>query len=159
MKNKSFLNRLGIFFGGIFATKISAYAFDYLLYPFVIYHLGLKWGFVVMLILSFVTNYLLIFLYDKTKIDIFGFEKLKDLKDKTNKEKTSLLAKLVSMGYVVTFIALSFYDPFFATLWFRKSTKFDGMTKRDWRILTLSTIIGNLLWAPTVFGALKLIKG
>ncbi|MCX6755107.1 MAG: hypothetical protein NT068_01010 [Candidatus Nomurabacteria bacterium] len=158
MKKRSFLNKVGVFFGGIFATKASSYSFDYLLYPLAIHYLGLEWGFVVMLLLSFVLNYLFILLYNSTQRDIFGFEKLKELKDKTTKESKSFIARLVGMGYVMTFIALSFYDPFFAVLWFRKSTKFDKMTKSDWKILTISTIIGNLIWAPMVFGALKIFE-
>lgn len=146
-----------IFLTGIVTTKVFAYGFDYVVYPFSIKYFGLVLGFFIMLVVSFLINIVLIIVYDKTKTDIFGFEHIKKMKADVAIHRKTFLARLVRMGTVITFIALSFYDPFLATLWFRKSTTFDGLTKRDWIVLALSTLIANLLWAPIIFGALKLI--
>ncbi len=144
------------FFASLGVVGVIAYLFDYPLYFFVIRSLGLTYGFITMFFASLVLNFILIIFYDKTKKDIFGFEKLKELKGKVT-EKKGFFSVIVKAGSAVTFVSLSVYDPFLATLWFRKATDFEGFTKSDGKLLVLSTLLGNTIWAPTTFAILKAV--
>ncbi|MEI6400082.1 MAG: hypothetical protein WCO58_01000 [bacterium] len=145
MKTKEKIKNVAIFSGGILTTKVSAYVFDYAMYPFAIYLCGFWVGFIVMFFASLLLNFLLIKLYDWTKKDVFGFEFLKDIKDNPGGHK--FIRKIISLGKIPAFIILSIYDPFLATIFVRKSKKFDGMTKTDWQNLLISGFIGNIAWS------------
>lgn len=155
MKTKEKIKNVAIFSGGMLTTKVSAYLFDYAMYPFVIYLCGFWIGFIVMFFASLLLNFLLIKLYDWTKKDVFGFEYLKDIND--NPDGHKVMRKIIKLGKIPTFIALSIYDPFLATIFVRKSKKFDGMTKEDWRNLLISGFIGNIVWS-LIFTLFMLFK-
>ena len=157
MKN-NFFQKVGVFTVGILTTKVVAYGFDYAIYPFALYRMGLMWGFVAMFFLSLVINFLLVLLYDVAKTDIFGFEYIKELKNDEDKSKKGFLQRMIRKGKIPAFLALSVYDPFLATLFVRRSDKFDGFTRRDIWNLTLSGLIANIVWAPAVFAAVEGVK-
>lgn len=142
---------------GILATQSAGYAFDYIIYPIVTYYYGPWKSVIILFLLALVLNYALVLVYDVFKIDLFSFEEIKKFKDdtivKTWKEK--LLQKIIQMGEIPAFIALSFYDPFLAVLYKRESRNFDGFKKKDYWNLVLATFIGcflwSLLWTPIIF--------
>ena len=54
---------------------------------------------------------------------------------------------------------LSVFDPFIATVYMRKGiSKYNGLSKRNWMIFIMSLIIGNGIWAITVFTSLSLFQ-
>ena len=65
---------------GLTAKYLSDRAFDYLLYPFVIFKFGILKGGIVMTLLAFLANMLTMKFYDWSKRDWLGIEVIKDLK-------------------------------------------------------------------------------
>lgn len=162
--------RIALIFLGVIGTAGFTIVYDDILYPIVTYSLGVDaenmWkGFAVMFTMALIINYLLIRVYDLLHTDIFGFEEIKKLKERldanpdssidqvlqseseTLTKKQKKILKYLKRGELILFLFLSWLDPFLATLWKRKSTKFDGFTKRDYKILVLSTFIGCFIWS------------
>lgn len=152
----SLIKKVALFFSGSVVLHSTSLLFDYVLYPFVIYKAGLIKGFSIMLLFSFLFCLLFIIIYNKLKKDVFALEYSKE---KINKfiEKTggnwfqSLFRSILKKSKIIFFIFLSFYDPFIATVFMRKNYQYSKMTLRDWKVLVISVIIGNGIWAPTIF--------
>ncbi len=141
---------------GFFTWKAVDYAFDYLLYPVVIWKLGPWAGGALMALLSLVFCLLLLRLYDRLGRDWLGIEFVKNLR---HYEGPSCwrrgLAWLVARGDGPAFLMLSAkYDPFVTTAYLRHGA-FAGLTPRDRRIFLASWLIGNLLWIAVCYGGLS----
>lgn len=65
---------------GLAVKDLTDRAFDYLLYPFVIYKLGILKGGLVMTILACAVNLLVLWFYDWSKRDWLGIETIKEMK-------------------------------------------------------------------------------
>lgn len=151
MKESTVLKRVASFITGAFGAKLIGDGFDYFFCSVVLIKFQPVIGFGIIFIAALVLNYTLVLIYDRIKIDCFGFEGVKELKeDMVSKGKKNLFDRivfyLVKKGGIVAFIALSFYDPFIAILYKRKSSQFDGFKKEDYINLILSTAIGCFLW-------------
>ncbi len=154
-KKLSIAKKVLLFAGGIVATHGVGYAFDYVVYPLVTYHFGFIKSLIILFFLALILNYILVLLYDVMKKDLFGFEEIKKFQDDQNSK--GLLRKILKMGSVPAFIALSFYDPFLATLYKRKGESFSGFKRRDYLNLILSTAIGCFLWS-SIWSPILLLK-
>lgn len=161
---KQLLKRLLLFLTGSSFVYLTALLFDYVLYPLVIYNTGLTKGFVIMIFLSFLSCILMFFIYDYLKKDFLAIEYSKDKLDsliannKGSKFRKALIW-LLHRSRIILFVFLSVYDPFIATVFMRKGAyQYNGLSKRDWGILTLSLFIGNGIWAVTVFTGLSLFE-
>ncbi len=145
---KAITKRVLHFTAGVLGLQGVSYAFDYVVYPVVIYRFGPIQGTGILFIAAFILNYLCILIYDKIKLDLFGFEALKQFKEEADHtQKKTFIQKMLKWGDVPAFIAMSWYDPIFAVLYKRKSTQFDGFRRRDYWMLILSTFIGCVLWS------------
>ncbi len=145
-KRDPWWKRVLFFIGGLISMQGFSYAFDYGVYPIVTYKYGLLKSLIILTIAAFMLNWILIWIYDKFNKDLFGFDEIKKIKEGVSHRKKGLLYKIISWGDIPAFIALSFYDPFLATLYKRKlGTK--GLAARDYWILALSTIIACVLWS------------
>ena len=139
--------------GGLLGTHVVNYGFDYVLYPIVTYRFGFAKSLAVLFFAALVLNYTLVLIYDLLKVDLFGFEGVKELKDELSGTESKkniferIIGYLVKKGGIVAFVALSFYDPFIATLYKRRSNEFDGFKKRDYANLIMATAIGCFLWS------------
>ncbi len=148
------------FTAGVLGLQGYSYAFDYLIYPIVIYSFGPIQGTLVLFVVALILNYVCIIIYDKIKLDLFGFEKLKEIKAHTKDSgNPSFLHKILHWGDIPAFIALSWYDPIFAVLYKRKSTQFDGFRRRDYWMLILSTFLSCVMWSAIWGPAAYLVKG
>ena len=148
MKDEAVIKKGLRFTAGVIGLQGFSYAFDYFLYPIMLLWLGVLKGTVVLFFLALVLNYIAILIYDKIKIDLFGFEELKKIKEEvTATGKKTFLQKAILLGDIPAFIVFSWYDPIFAVLYKRKSTQFDGFKRRDYWILILSTSIGCFIWS------------
>ena len=141
--------RLGIFGVGVVGNALMVWAFDYLLYPFVIWKLGILLGGPVMMLCSLVVCYLTIIFYDWAKKDWIGLETLKSLREYEGKVKTgrftSWILKKGDWGAFLFFSLKS--DPFITTVYMRKGAhQYNGMSPRDWKIFLGSVILSNLWW-------------
>ncbi len=147
------------FTAGVLGLQGVSYAFDYLVYPVIIYTFGPVDGTLMLFAAALILNYLCIIIYDQIKLDLFGFEKLKEIKMHAGDAgKSSFIHRVLHWGDIPAFIALSWYDPIFAVIYKRKSTQFDGFKRRDYWLLIVSTFIGCVLWSLIWGPAAYLVK-
>lgn len=149
--------RVLLFIAGVGGATAFTILFDDVLYPIVTYAFGIGiedlWkGFVVMFLLALFFNYVLVLIYDWIGKDLFGFEGIKKVKmGLSEKENLTKIQRRIlwflKYGEIPLFLFLSWYDPFMATLWKRKSAEFTGFQKKDYWILILSTFLGCFIWS------------
>jgi len=144
---------------GHVANKTQEYLFDYLLYPFVIFTMGIIRGAVVMSLLSLVACFLMIRFYDWSKRDWLGIEALKSLKDYDGPSLwRRIVARVLLRSDPVACVLLSIkFDPFIVTAYLRKGY-YGGMSARDWRIFLLSWLVGNAYWSLLCFAGVETIS-
>lgn len=151
--------RLGELSIGHAVNVLQIYGFDYVLYPFAIWKLGLVRGGIVMSVLSLVVCLLTLCFYDWSKRDWLGIEAVKQLRDGETKTRwRRLLAWALAKGDLPACVVLSLYtDPFITTACLRRGA-FTGMTRRDWRIFFASWFIANGWWILACFGGVEVVK-
>jgi len=148
-------------FIGIIVEEIIANAFDYALYPFVIWKFGLLKGGAIMALLSLIVCYAILVFYNKTKIDWFGIELVKELREYRGKGKIfSIMSWILKKGQFASFIFLSLkFDPFTTTAYMRRgANEFPVMDCKSWKIFFASWIVGNLSWIIVVFTGISVIE-
>lgn len=153
--------RFGVLGIGLLGNQIIAYGFNWVLYPFVIWKLGLKIGFPVMVVLSFVLDYGRLLFYDWSKKDWLGIEAVKELKEYEGGKKTGRFASwIMKQSELVIFVFLSIkFDSFVTTAYMRHgSNKFNGMTSRDWGVFAASLVVGNVYWAILMFTGISAVE-
>jgi len=130
---------------GLTAKYLSDKAFDFLLYPFVIFKFGILKGGTVMTFFAFIANIMTMKFYDWSKRDWLGIEAIKNLKTYNgNKMIGRFTSWILKRSAPVIFLFLSLrYDAFTTTVYLRKG-KFNGMGKRDWTIFMGSLLLSNL---------------
>ena len=135
------------------------YGFDYLLYPIVIFWLGLLVGGLVMAGLSFLACWLLLWFYDRSGRDWLGIEAAKQVREYDGHARwRRWLAWVLRRSEFVVCIVLSIrFDPFVTTAYMRHGA-FNGMSRRDWRNFWISWFIGNLYWTFVCFGGVKTLQ-
>lgn len=146
---------------GLSAKWLSDKAFDYVLYPYVIYKTGILIGGIVMTFLSFLACLAIMKLYDVTKKDWFGIETIKEVKNYDGKHKAGRIASwILRRGDPASLVFLSIqFDPFITTAYLRHGAfQFNGMKKRDWRIFTGSLIIGNVYWTIACYTGITVFE-
>ena len=137
-------------------NQAVVWAFDYALYPAVIYWLGLGRGFLVMAVISLAVCWLSIKCYDWMKRDWLGIEAVKDLKQYEGSNRSrKWLAWVLNNSDPLACILLSIkFDPFIVTVYLRRG-RFGGMNSTDWRNFLLSWLIGNVYWSILCFGGVS----
>jgi len=130
--------------------------FEFVLYPFVIFKLGLVYGGIVMSILSFIICLLTLWFYDWSKRDWLGIEAIKELKHyEGDGWFRRQLSRLLKSGDPLACVVLSIkFDPFITTAYLRHGA-FSKMTTRDWKIFVASWVIGNVYWSLACFGGVS----
>lgn len=158
IKEKKKLGILGI---GYFVNESIDFVFNYILYPFVIWKMGILGGGAVMTILSFLICYLIMIFYDWSKKDWLGIETIKGLKEYSGK---SIIGKFTSWimkksdPILLIFLSIQF-DPFITTAYMRHGAhQYSGMSKRDWKIFMSSLIIGNVYWTVVAFAGVSIVE-
>ncbi|MEK7461711.1 MAG: hypothetical protein AAB586_01430 [Patescibacteria group bacterium] len=131
--------------------------FNLVLYPSVLWFLGLIWGAAVMWLLSLLVCYFTILFYDWCKVDWLGIETIKEVRDA---EETGIfhgiLKWILSKGDMVVVLAISVYwDPFVCVVYLRQGAhQYNGMTRKDWKVFLISFVISNAWWTTAVFSGL-----
>lgn len=161
-------------------NQVFDWLFNYPLYLFVIEKAGLTNGYLIMVLVSFLTCLLFIQFYDWLKIDWLGIEMAKEIGDFGPNwiRKISPKSKLgniiwwpfsqialiglwaINRGGILAFIVMSIQtDPFMTTVYMRKGIgQYNGLKKRDWFIFLSSTAVGNAYWAVITFAILESAK-
>jgi hypothetical protein len=144
---------------GLTAKYLSDRAFDYLLYPFVIFKLGILKGGIVMTFLAFIANIITMTFYDWSKRDWLGIEAIKELKTYSgNRMMRRFTSWILKRSSPVIFLFLTLrYDAFTTTAYLRHG-KFNGMSKRDWTIFMGSLIISNAYWTLACYMGITLFE-
>lgn len=156
-----FAERVSVLGIGILANQAQIWAFDWLLYPFVIYQFGLFWGGLIMTCLSCLVCYALLRFYDWTKKDWLGIEIIKTLKETKSKSKMARFSSwILKKGDIASFLFLAIkFDPFITTAYLRQgSHKYNGLSQRDWKIFFASLVLGNVYWAVAIFGGISIVE-
>ncbi len=154
----SYKSRLAELAVGLTATNFIGYTFDYLLYPFVIFQLGILRGGIIMTLVSFTTCIIGMKFYDWTKRDWLGIEAIKEIKTyKGTKKIGHVTSWVLKKSEPVVFLFLSIkFDPFVTTTYMRHG-KFNGMNKRDWIVFMSSLIISNAYWTFACYMGITLV--
>ena len=144
---------------GIAAAWLVRQAFDYALYPLVIYKLGLLKGGVAMALFSCAASIVSIKVYDFLKRDWLGIEAIKELKTYAGESKIRRITMwIMSKSDPVVFAFLSVkFDPFITTAYLRKG-RYSGLTGRDAAIFVSSLVLGNAYWAFACFGGISFFE-
>jgi hypothetical protein len=172
--------RVGRWSVGHLAVRLEAYAFDYLLYPFMLYQGGgllVGWffdalgrtapatpaagywlGFGLMTAASIALNLVYVRAYDRMQTDWFGFKALKSAQEGLTPpwlraEPWQTAARLAAFAYLSTW-----HNPLFATLFMRKASNPYAMTRRDWPVFWSAVLIANFGWAAVVGGVAEAVK-
>lgn len=140
--------RIAILGIGVLVDRTISYAFDLLLYPFVIWQYGLLRGGLIMALLSLIICLLYIWFYDWAKKDWFGIEAIKGVKEYDGSSRWGrFFARSLRCSDPAACVVLSItFDPFITMAYLRKGS-YTGMSRRDWRIFLGSWLIGNGYWA------------
>lgn len=164
-----FVKRLGIIAAG-HATKEGADSlFDYIIYPAVtagclilISNLmsadeAIIWGPIlsisIMIPITGIINYGYLKVYDNVKLDAFGAELLKNIR---HVRARGLLGFVVNpfvwlLDWTLVLLIACFEDSFVATVYARKGIEqFNGLSRRDWIIFVVTTVISNVFWVYLV---------
>lgn len=159
------LNKILIFLTGATTFTVVNYSFDFVLYPFVLYKIGIFYGFFLMMFLSFLFCWLYFIIYDYLKRDFLGIEYSKEkmsslIADENSVGLKLLFVKILRQSRALLFVFLSIYfDPFVAVAFERKGNfEYNGLSPRDWRLFILSLIISNGFWSTTVFAGLSFFE-
>jgi hypothetical protein len=146
---------------GISAKNLISYSFDYLLYPFVVYRLGIIKGGTVMMVLSLLACVILLRFYDWTKRDWLGIETIKGMKDYQGESRLGrLTAWILRQSDPVVFLFLTIKEDAFITLVYMRhgSHKYNGMSARDWRIFLSSVAISNIYWTLAAYMGISVVE-
>lgn len=146
---------------GIFSSYFMDTAFDYFLYPYVIYKLGLLKGGIAMTGLACLLNIISLYFYDWSKRDWFGFEALKTFQDYHGANRLKQIASwLLKKNNFVIMLFLSIKEDAFKTVVYMRHGKYqyNGLTARDWKIFIASIVIGNVYWTLAAYTGLSLFE-
>ncbi len=146
---------------GIAVEEVVANAFDYALYPFVVWKFGLLKGGAIMALLSLAVCYATLVLYNLTKKDWFGIELVKELREYEGKRKMfRAMSWILKKGQFASFLFFSLkFDSFTTVAYMRQgANKFSAMNCRDWQIFFASWLVANLSWLMVVFAGVSLAE-
>lgn len=146
---------------GLAVKDLTDRAFDYLLYPFVIYKLGILKGGLVMTCLACAVNLLVLWFYDWSKRDWLGIETIKEMKSYRGESKFGrLTAWVLQRSDPVVLIFLSIKEDAFITLIYLRhgSHQYNGMSKRDWGIFLSSLVIASIYWTLAAYMGISLVE-
>ncbi|MFO1434975.1 MAG: hypothetical protein U1F34_00850 [Gammaproteobacteria bacterium] len=121
--------------------------FDFVLYPFVVYRLGVVVGGTAMTLASLAQCAVTLIAYQRMGIDWVGGSLIDDIaKSYSNARLGRVLAHLTSNSRALTFFALcAVTDPFIVTAFFRRG-RFHALTAQDWNLFLASVVVCNLYW-------------
>lgn len=159
------VQRLGIIAAG-HATKEGADSlFDYFIYPavtagcvlLVSFLCGsenaLLWGsalsICIMVPITGIINYAYLKVYDRVGVDALGAELLKRIRHIRARGLLGLVVNPIIwlIDWTLVLLIACFEDSFVATVYARKGVEqYNGLSKRDWVIFVLTTVISNVFW-------------
>ncbi len=137
-----------------FLMGISVYAsinifIGYILYPFIIVMYGnIILNILAIFLVSIISRYQMIIIYDYLKVDWFFIESLKNQsKNRGSSRFTQRIKKYKAIGEIALILVLVMTDSVITVIYFRPGMyKWDGLSSRKVKILFLmSNILGALI--------------
>lgn len=151
MVQVSWLKWLGVLATGLSVNAVLQWAFEDVLWPWMLLWQGSVLGNCIMVILAFLYCLGTFAFYHWSQKDWLGIEAAKAMKGDRP------VPKWINRA---TFIIMSLYDPFVATVYFRDGVgDYWGLSKKGWRMFLLSFSIGNLTWVTITTSAVGRYEG
>ncbi len=150
--------RLGSSGAFLIFDRIISKLFDYGLYPlmFLLFdravggYLGFTLAGIVMTLLSLLTCWAWVYLYDHFEVDLLILEDVRRLRNNGSHKKglKGWIARLLKKANFLSFVVVSFwYDPFFTSIFMREDEETKGVKgRRAWAIFIGSVFISNVYW-------------
>ena len=135
--------------------------YDYVLYTAALAKFGVLKGGAIMMAISFVLDFATLRVYDRLKLDLFGIEALKSLRERTPTNWTERMTiwALRQSEFVVFMVLTLLTNQFVVVAWMRHGARqYNGMTQRDWVIFLSSFFIGHLYWIGILSLAIGFIR-
>jgi hypothetical protein len=123
------------------------HAFDYLLYPYAVYTLGVIRGGILMTLLSMLQCALTLLVYQRMRIDWVGGSLLDVYAGSAPQSlQARVLTWLTGRQRWLSFAVLcALTDPFIVTAFFRRG-RFGALAREDWQLFIASVLLCNLYW-------------
>lgn len=137
------------------------WAWNFGVYPAVLWFGGLLWGSICMVALNFGANYGTLRLYDLLKRDWLAIELAKQLRESEGGGRAVRLASwALKKGDPAALIVFSLlFDPFVTTAYLRHgANRYDGLSRRDWAIFLVSFAISTAYWIAVIYGGLAAVQ-
>ena len=134
---------------GLTGNAVFIWAWNYGVFPAVLWFAGLLWGSALMVVLNFAVNYGTLRFYDWAKQDWLGIETAKEVREyRGNRLVGRIVAWVLTKGDRVAVVVLSvLFDPFVTTAYLRSGAHtYAGMGQRDWKIFLISFVISTTYW-------------
>lgn len=176
----TYAERLGRWSVGHIVVRVEEYAFDYLLYPFMLYQGGgalVGWlfgvfgrtapatpaigywvGFGLMTAASVALNLVYVRAYDRMQTDWFGFGALKRAQESLVPSRFRAGPWRTAARFTAFVYLSAWHNPLFATLFMRRASAPYAMSGGDWPVFWSAVLIANLGWAGIVSGAVEAAK-
>lgn len=158
-KNKKWISNLKLWGTGISSYYVFSWVYDYVVISFFLIYLGFLEGMIVIVILSMIVDLATMKFYDWLKKDWLALESIKNLEN-----KEGIIGKLFRFvrgkGVFLTIIILSLTsNAFIVTAYVRKGTNlYNGLSKRDWIVFVVSSILTNVYWIFVIGGGIEFFK-
>lgn len=148
---------------GLVIYRFFDHGIDYVLYPFVIWKLGIFMGGIMMIFISLVIDLSTMKIYDILKKDWLGIETAKEIKEYLKNYSKSIIGRLLAWSdkseFMMIILLTLKFNPFIVTAYMRHGAhKYNGLNKKDWNNFMISLMVGNVYWALTIFIGVSVIK-
>lgn len=163
IRQTSAWGRLVIMSVGLIVYRFFDHSIDYVLYPFVIWKLGVLRGGVAMMFISFAIDLSTMKIYDILKKDWLGIETAKEIKEYLKNRSGSIVGRLFTWAdrsdlLMIIVLTLKF-NPFIVTAYMRHGAhEYNGLNKKDWNTFMTSLVAGNAYWVLTIFIGVSVVK-
>jgi len=134
------------------------YFFDFFLYYIAIRQFGPFVGGGSVLLLGICIDLYILYLYDKSEKDIFGFEEIKKLRDYEGENKWRIfVSTTLKRGNILAMLLLATYsNPCLTTIYMRPSNqKRRRINSRDFLVFLTSFFV-DIIWIVVVYGFVEI---
>lgn len=154
------LKRIGILVLGLTVNELTAYGYDFIVYPYLIVAYGLLLGWLYAVVGSIVLCLGTLWFYNVTEQDWLGLETIKLVRDEPPTGRMrKFFHRIANRGdaWALVLLCLKF-DAFVVTIYMRRGSGNYAMSTRDWRIFWVSMVVSNAWWGLIIFGAVAGFK-
>jgi len=153
------LESLATYTVGFSAYSVFAWLFDYPLFGGVMWYFGALWGSLIMLALTLAVDIGSIRLYDWSKRDWLALEFIRSHRDYVGRNPLRRATRFVltktPLWIQVLCLSLKFNAFIITALLREEASSYNGLSRRDWGIFTLSFVAAQLYWSLCIYGGIQ----